>query len=61
MRLIGLFALKTEGIVIKFSYVFLLTVALTFRTPSLLARLGNRFGLFLDLAQLKQVNDDTGK
>ena len=34
---------------------------MTFRTSSLLARLGNGFGLFLGLGQLKQVNDDTGK
>ena len=53
--------LKTDGISKKFSYVFLLTVALTFRTSFLLVRLGDGFGLFLDLGRLKPVNDDTGK
>ena len=38
-----------------------MTVALTFRTSFLLARLGNGFRLFLDLGQLKPVDDDTGK
>ena len=38
-----------------------MTVALTFRTSFLLARLDNGFGLFLDLDQLKPVDDDSGK
>ena len=55
------FSTKNEWLTMKFSYVFLLTVAMTYRTSFLLARLDNGFGLFLDLGQLKLVNDGTEK
>ena len=45
----------------KFSYVFILTVALTFWTSVPLAEPGDGWGFFIDVGQLKPVNDDTGK
>ena len=44
----------------KFSYVFLLIFALNFWISVPLAEPGDGWGLFIDVGQLKAVNDDTG-
>ena len=45
----------------KLSFSFFLIVFLTFWTSVLQARPGDGLGLFLDVGQLKSVNDESGK